>query len=94
MPGPNVVEFYHHPLHYSITPKLPPFWRFEKTDVNDVIHITGPNVGWVTVDFKMKGFALGKWSGAPRSKKDYSRQGWCQRLVDDAVKVLKQTEAK
>lgn len=94
MSNPNVIEFYHHPLHYQITPVLPAFWRFERTDLEAVIHITGPNLDWVTVDFKTRGFTLGARFSAPKNSKRYKGQGWWQELVNDAVKVLKQTENK
>lgn len=93
MDNPNIIKFYKHPLHYEITPALPPFFCFERTVFDEVIRITGPNLGWVTVDFGTRSFALGaKDCALPVRGRAYKGQGWWQRLVNDAVRVLRQTE--
>lgn len=76
-------------------PPLPDGWHYECHSFDsDVVHVTWPGRGVVSIHFKRRTIGLG-WCIPSPARRDAtlpSGKGWKDKLVLDAVKLLQATE--
>jgi len=71
-------------------PTLPAGWTCEDSGQRYTV-IRYPDHGFVTIDWKFRGFRGGQaWSGAMSSAKRYTGRGWARQLAADAVEWLEE----
>lgn len=67
---------------------LPPNWEIHPSPWNKVVYVGSAKVGWVTIDFRQRSFALGRRKPNTSDFEQYKNPHWSTRLLTDATVAL------